>query len=339
MRTTDNAGTQQSNAWYNDIKKSQPNAQNARNAQNAQKIQKVYIHLDCETRGPMAGIHQFFQLSMLVVFDESDIVPHSIHPFTPDICPCFVDQKTWSIYYSDIKWDRKTEIFWSDHKQVYEEIMQDCQSPPKVVQEISNFLKEIKSKYLIVGIVMSPSWFDWSHFVHMYNIFSHTVVDCFDVAKLNVICMKSMLTATNHLGIQPLYHPNLKHNHNSKEDVKSAAYKFYWLQRQLSITRMHLNEISQNKQFSSYSDMVKHELKNTGDVNLRWVTPFVHSRPFHHLHPRSQKITLNDYVTKQSFENNNSTSFTWQQQKFVGVKVNNGFSKTNKNKRRIYKVE
>jgi hypothetical protein len=287
---------------------------------------KIYIHLDCETRGPKAGRDQLIQLSLLAAFAEYDICPDSDNPFQRGLCPCFVDQKTWSFHSDEIRWDENTKSFWNQHHRVYREITENCLPTFEVVQQISAFLTELDSKYIIKGIVMSPSWFDWSHFVHCYNIFSETFINRFDPGKLNVICLKSYVNFANHLGIPVFYHPNLKHTHNSEKDVQVAAYKFYWLERAISITRNDLLKYSQRikedislpdrkqaRTFHSYAELLKHRLKNEGDESIRWKTPKTHNRfPY----KKQQGIfTMNDYIRFQS-----SKTFTWQQQRFINKK-------------------
>lgn len=295
---------------------------------------KIYIHLDCETRGPKAGHDQLIQLSLLATFAESDICPDSESPFQRGLCPCFVDQKTWSFHSDEIRWDKKTESFWKQHYRVYREIMENTLPASEVVQQISDFLSELDSTFIIKGIVMSPSWFDWSHFVHCYNIFSETIVNRFDPAKLNVICLKTYVHIANHLGIPVFYHPNLKHTHNSEKDVQVAAYKFYWLERSISLTRNELlkhsqrsqqqeedkdifytNQRKQHVRFHSYAELVKHLLKNKGDESIRWKTPSL-SNHKHNPHKKQQGLfTMSDYIRIKSHQ-----TFTWQQQKFVNKK-------------------
>lgn len=281
---------------------------------NVEKAQKIYIHLDCETRGPKAGHHQLVQLSMLAVLDDHNVCPDTNQPFRRGVCPCFVDQRTWSFHADEVRWDENTKTFWSEHPRVYREITENSLPAQEVVQQISNFLNELDQSYTIKGIVMSPSWFDWSHFVHCYNIFSESVVNRFDPGKLNVICLKSYVSIANHLGIPVFYHPNLKHTHNSEKDVQVAAYKFYWLLRSFSLTRKHLEKFSQKRikrQFATYGDLVKFNLKTKGPESVRWCTPQprYHKKVNVNFHNGQREFTIRDYIKATS-----KKSFTWQQQ-------------------------
>lgn len=305
----------------------QTNTLESSNQQQPQ-MQKIYLHLDCETRGPKAGHDQLVQLSLLAVLAESDVCPDSETPFHPNICPCFVNQRTWSFHSDEIRWDEKTRCFWNEHSYVYRKITENCLPAQVVVQQMSDFLKELDKSYIIKGIVMSPSWFDWSHFVHCYNLFSESIVNRYDPGKLNVICLKTYIHIANHLGLPVLYHPNLKHTHNSADDVKVAAYKFYWLERSISIARNHLKKHTARKQqkgihnpsstipshsstrtFNSYSDFIKFLLKNKGEETTRWRTPKTKycKRNFTNQRPH---IKMNDFL-------NPNHTFTWQQRSYL----------------------
>ena len=188
----------------------------------------IYVHLDVETMGPVPGEHCLFQVAMFAHWDK--MIPDYKKPFNPSD-PCFVAEINVAMKVDKSKVHPKTVEFWNQHQRTKTQILENALDSQEVAQKISDFFRVLESRGVIQGIVMSPSWFDWSHFVHFYQLFSRVITNCFDLSKINVICLKTMTKMSKLCGIPWFYHPTLKHTHNAIDDVREAAWRFIWILR------------------------------------------------------------------------------------------------------------
>lgn len=197
--------------------------------QSSNKKRGIYVHLDVETLGPVPGEHALFQIAFLAHYD--DAIPKWDKPFGRDD-PCFVMSASWGIKIErDFAFHARTNEFWAQHHEIMQSILENAQDEQTVYVEICKFFAALEKFGEVKAIVMSPSWFDWGHFVHFYATLSKIVETSFDISKMKVLCLKSMTNVANMCGIPVWYHPKLKHTHNALDDVKEAAWRFIWLMK------------------------------------------------------------------------------------------------------------
>lgn len=185
-----------------------------------------FIHIDVEAMGPVKS-GDMFQLSMLAHKSDSNMLPNIEHPFEKEKDELLIDQVTIAIKFpKHVNVQKKMNDFWKNRKDLFHQIMESAVDPLIAISEINNFLYCVSQTHKIAALVMSPTWYDWSHFVHFYSLFSDIISNLYDISKLNVICLKSLSFAARMCGIKLKHHPELPHTHNAHDDVKAAAFTF-----------------------------------------------------------------------------------------------------------------